>query len=162
MTTLTRADLDRSLAAGRIDPLYLLVGCEGYLRDVAARRIADATLTGTLLREFNESTFSLLTDSAMAAIAAAEQMPMMSERRVIKIKEFAKLRETDEEIIIRYLNRPLDSTVIVFTADDLDKRKKLTKTLLTHLYVSRVSRRKRCGGKNVGADALEGTENDGR
>ena len=33
MTTLTRADLDRSLAAGRIDPLYLLVGCEGYLRD---------------------------------------------------------------------------------------------------------------------------------
>jgi DNA polymerase-3 subunit delta len=131
MTTLTRPDLDRSLAAGRIDPLYLLVGCEGYLRDIAARKITDATLTGTLLREFNESTFSLLTDSAMAAIAAAEQMPMMSERRVIRIKDFAKLRETDEEIIIRYLNRPLDSTVLMFTADDLDKRKKLTKTLLT-------------------------------
>lgn len=131
MTTLTRADLDRSLATGRIDPLYLLVGCEGYLRDIAARRIADATLTGTLLREFNESTFSLMTDSAMAAIAAAEQMPMMSERRVIRIKDFAKLRETDEEIIIRYLNRPLDSTVLIFIADDLDKRKKLTKTLLT-------------------------------
>jgi len=131
MSTLTRADLDRSLAAGRVDSLYLLLGCESYLRDTAARQIADVALTGTLLREFNEATFSLLTDSAMAAIAAAEQMPMMSERRVIRIKDFARLRETDEELIIRYLNRPLDSTVLIFTADEPDKRKKLTKTLQT-------------------------------
>jgi DNA polymerase-3 subunit delta len=82
-----------------------------------------------LLREFNESSFSLLTDSALAAIAAAEQMPMMSERRVVRIRDFARLRETDEEIMIRYLNRPADSTVMIFVADDLDKRKKLTKAL---------------------------------
>src|SRR5882762_3419075 len=112
MTTLTPAELDKSLAAGRIQPLYLLTGYETYLRDVAARKIADAALAGTLLREFNESTFSLLSQSAMAAIAAAEQMPMMSERRVVRVKDFAKLRETDEDIIIRYLERPADSTVM--------------------------------------------------
>ena len=131
MTALTRDKIDQSLSAGRIEPLYLLVGCESYLRDMAARKIADAALTGTLLREFNEATFSLLTDSAMAAITAAEQLPMLSERRVIRIKDFAKLRETDEEIIIRYLNRPLDSTVLIFVADELDKRKKLTRSLQT-------------------------------
>jgi DNA polymerase-3 subunit delta len=135
MSTLTRVDLDRSLTAGRVEPLYLLVGCESYLRDVAARKITEAALSGTLLREFNESTFSLLTDSAMTAIAAAEQMPMMSQRRAIRIKDFAKLRETDEELIIRYLERPLDSTVLVFVADELDKRKKLTKALLTSCTV---------------------------
>ncbi|HLN99139.1 MAG TPA: DNA polymerase III subunit delta [Pyrinomonadaceae bacterium] len=131
MTTLARVDLDRSLTAGRVDPLYLLIGCESYLRDEAALNITDAALGGTLLREFNEASFSLLTDSAMAAVAAAEQLPMMSARRVIRVRDFAKLRETDEEIIIRYLNRPLDSTVLVFVAEDLDKRKKLTKSLLT-------------------------------
>jgi DNA polymerase III subunit delta len=130
MSTLTRTELDRALAAGRVQPLYLLVGCEGYLRDLAAQNIAAAALSGTLLREFNESSFSLLTDSAMAAIAAAEQLPMMSERRVVRIKDFAKLRETDEQIIIRYLERPADSTVMIFIAGDLDKRKTLTKTLL--------------------------------
>jgi DNA polymerase-3 subunit delta len=135
MTTLSRAELDRSLKAGGIQPLYLLVGCEGYLRDVAARQLTDAALSGTLLREFNESSFSLLTDSAMAAVAAAEQLPMMSERRVVRVKDFAKLRETDEEIIIRYLNRPADSTVLIFVADDLDKRKKLTKGLLASCAV---------------------------
>jgi DNA polymerase-3 subunit delta len=135
MTTLSRTELDRSLKTGRLQPLYLLVGCESYLRDAAARNLTDAALSGTLLREFNESSFSLLTDPAFAAIAAAEQLPMMSERRVIKIRDFAKLRETDEEIIIRYLNRPADSTVMVFVADDLDKRKKLTKALLTSCAV---------------------------
>ena len=130
MNTLTRLELERSLAAGRVQPLYLLVGCEGYLRNVAAVNIAAVALSGTLLREFNEASFSLLTDSAMSAIAAAEQLPMLSERRVVKIKDFAKLRETDEQIIIRYLERPADSTVMIFLADDLDKRKTLTKTLL--------------------------------
>jgi len=135
MTTFSRVELDRSLKTGRLQPLYLLVGCESYLRDAAARNLTDAALSGTLLRESNESSFSLLTDSALAAIAAAEQLPMMSERRVIRIRDFAKLRETDEEIIIRYLNRPADSTVMVFVAADLDKRKKLTKALLTSCAV---------------------------
>ena len=135
MTTLSRAELDRSLKGGRLQPLYLLVGCETYLRDTAARNLTDAALSGTLLREFNESSFSLLTDPALAAIAAAEQLPMMSERRVVRIKDFAKLRESDEDIIVRYLSRPVDSTVMIFVADDLDKRKKLTKALLTSCTV---------------------------
>lgn len=135
MSTLTRSELERSLKSGRVEPLYLLVGCEGFLRDAAARSIADTALSGTLLREFNESTFSLLTDSAMSAVAAAEQLPMMSERRVVRIKDFAKLRELDEEVLVRYVERPSDSSVMIFIATDLDKRKKLTKALLTNCAV---------------------------
>lgn len=135
MSSLSRAELDKALAAGRVQPLYLLVGCEGLLRDAAARTIADVAFSGTLLREFNESSFSLLSDHPVSAIAAAEQLPMMSERRVVRIREFAKLREADEEVIIRYLDRPVDSTVLIFVADDLDKRKKLTKALLARCTV---------------------------
>ncbi|HEX9629269.1 MAG TPA: DNA polymerase III subunit delta [Pyrinomonadaceae bacterium] len=131
MTSLTRPQLDASLKAGRIEPLYLLTGCETYLREAAARKITDTALAGTLLREFNESSFSLLSDSATAAISSAQQLPMMSERIVVRIREFAKLREADEEVIIRYLNAPSPSSVVIFIADDLDKRKKLTRTLLS-------------------------------
>lgn len=135
MSTLTRADLDRSLKSGKLQPLYLLIGCETYLRDAAARTITDAALSGTLLREFNDVTFSLLTESAMSAIAAAEQLPMMSDRRVVRVKDFAKLRETEEDILIRYLERPIDSTIMIFIADELDKRKKLTKVLQSECAV---------------------------
>ncbi len=135
MSSLTRAELGRSLKAGKVLPLYLLHGCETYLRDTAAQAIADTALTGTLLREFNESTFSLFSTSPMEAIAAAEQLPMMSERRVVRIKDFGKLREADEEVVIRYLDRPVDQSVVIFVAQELDKRKKLTKALLAQCTV---------------------------
>lgn len=129
MTTLTRAQLDASLKAGRVSPLYLLLGCEAYLRSAAAEKITEAALAGTLLREFNDASFSLLSDSAVSAVAAAEQLPMLSERRVVRIRDFGKLREADEEVLIRYLHAPAPSSVVIFIADDLDKRKKLSKTL---------------------------------
>ena len=76
---------------------------------VAAREISDAALSATLIREFNEASFSLLTDSVRSAIAAAEQLPMMSERRVVRVRDFARLRDADEEMLIAYLGNPSPS-----------------------------------------------------
>ena len=129
MKTLSRTELDRSLREG-LRPLYLLLGCEVYLRRVAAQTITEAALSRTLLREFNESAFSLLSDPVQSAIAAAEQLPMMSDTRVVRIRDFARLREADEDTLIRYLNNPSPSTVMIFIADELDKRKKSSKVLL--------------------------------
>jgi DNA polymerase-3 subunit delta len=129
MKTLSRTDLDRSLREG-LRPLYLLLGPEIYLRRVAAQTITDAALSRTLLREFNESSFSLVSDAVQSAVAAAEQLPMMSDMRVVRIRDFARLREADEDVLIRYLNNPSPSTVMLFIADELDKRKKSSKVLL--------------------------------
>lgn len=129
MKTLTRTELDRSLREGT-RPLYLLLGPEIYLRRVAAQTITETALSRTMLREFNESAFSLLSDPVQSAVAAAEQLPMMSEMRVVRIRDFARLREADEDVLIRYLNNPSPTTVMIFIADDLDKRKKSSKVLL--------------------------------
>jgi DNA polymerase-3 subunit delta len=129
MKTLTRTELDRSLREG-LRPLYLLLGPEIYLRRVAAQTITETALSRTMLREFNESAFSLLSDPVQSAVAAAEQLPMMSEMRVVRVRDFARLREADEDILIRYLNDPSPTTVMIFIADDLDKRKKSSKVLL--------------------------------
>jgi DNA polymerase III subunit delta len=130
MSLLTRADLHRALKQGELKPLYLLFGAETYLRDLAARALADAGLKGAALREFNEASYSLLNTDVQQAIAAAEQLPMMAARRVVEIRDFGKLREADEEALMRYLARPVETSIVIFIADDLDKRRKLSKTLL--------------------------------
>ena len=135
MKPISRLELERQLKDSLVQPLYLLVGSETFLRDSAARAITDAALSGTLLREFNESTFSLLTDSPKDAVAAAEQLPMMSEHRVVRIKHFSKLREADEDLLVRYLNNPVPSTVAIFVSEDPDKRRKLTRALLEQCVV---------------------------
>ena len=130
MSALTREKLKTELRGGRVEPLYLLFGAESYLRDRAARAIADAALKGASLREFNESTYSLATVDVQQAIAAAEQLPMMAERRVVHITEFARLGESNEGALLRYLDRPAESSTVIFLADELDKRRKLSKSLL--------------------------------
>src|SRR5260221_328728 len=123
-------DLTQSLKQGKIAPVYFLFGPEAFLRDQAARTIADEALRDTLLREFNESSFNLLTDDVRSAMAIAEQLPMMSSRRIVHIRNFAKLRDADEEVLLHYLNRPVETSVIIFSTNDLDKRKKLAKALM--------------------------------
>jgi DNA polymerase-3 subunit delta len=136
MGTITREELWRRLKGGKVEPLYLLFGPEGYLRDAAVRAVTDAALKGATLREFNESSFSLLSADVQHAIAAAEHLPMMAARRVVRITDFSRkpprpsLREEDAEALERYVTRPVETSVVIFIADNLDKRLKLSKTLL--------------------------------
>jgi DNA polymerase-3 subunit delta len=130
MSLLSRPDLHRALKVGDLKALYLLFGAESFLRDLAARTIADISLKDASLREFNEASYSLTNTDVQQAIAAAEQLPMMAARRVVQIRDFGKLREADEEALMRYVARPVESSVVIFIADDLDKRRKISKTLL--------------------------------
>ena len=130
MPVRTRKELLQSLKKGQLEPVYFLFGPEDYLRDQAARAITDEALRETLLREFNDSTFSLRTGDVRSAIAAAEQLPMMSPRRVVQIKDLAKLDEANEEILLDYINRPVETSVVIFNTDDTDKRKKFAKKLM--------------------------------
>lgn len=131
MPVRSRKELLQSLKQGKIEPVYFLLGPESYLRDQAARAIADEALRETLLREFNDSTFSLRTGDARGAVAAAEQLPMMSPRRVVQIRDFSKLNEATEEILLAYINRPVETSVVIFNTDDIDKRKKFAKKLMS-------------------------------
>jgi len=55
---------------------------------------------------------------------------MMSQRRVVRIKNLGKLKEADEEVLLNYVNRPVDTSVVIFITEEIDKRKKLAKMLM--------------------------------
>ena len=108
------------------------------MRDLAAKTIADKALTDSSLREFNDTIFSLADSKIEYALAAAEQLPMISSRRVVRITEVVvsatgkkdSLKEDDEAILARYLARPSESSVVIFVADEIDKRRNISKLLL--------------------------------
>jgi len=131
MPVRAKKDLDQALKQGAIEPVYFLYGPETYLRDQAARAITDEALRDTLLREFNDSSFNLTSDEVRDALAIVEQLPMMSQRRVVRIKNFGKLSEDEENLLLEYLERPVETSVVIFIGDDIDKRKKLAKTLMS-------------------------------
>ncbi len=140
MAILTREDLRAQLKKREIAPVYLLFGAETYLRDLAAKTITELVLADSRLREFNEIEHALSVNESKVryALSDAEQLPMIAARRVVKVTSVVvsatgkkdSLKEDDEEILSRYLKRPAETCVLIFVADELDKRRKISKLLL--------------------------------
>src|SRR4051794_26607507 len=109
---LSREDLRNQLKRRELQPVYLLFGAETHLRDLAAKTITDMAFAEDDLRDFNETSFSLNTeDNLQRALAAAQQLPMMAQRRVITISDIRisasghrdTITEEHEPILSAYL-----------------------------------------------------------
>src|SRR4051794_28998986 len=137
MPAVTREELWNDLKIGRIAPVYVLHGPERYLRDLAAKTITDRSFLENDLRDFNEGVFSLNdVDNLKSAVAAAQQLPMMSAHRGIRGKDVRittsgrdTLKEEDEGFLKDYLTRPAETSVVIFVAEELNGNRKITKLL---------------------------------
>lgn len=140
----TREQLREQVQKRELAPVYVLYGEETYLRDRAAKAIAEACFSKDDLRDFNEAEFSLaVSENLQRAIAAAEQFPMMSARRLVRVKDVSiaarsdkdTLREENESLLASYLESPSATSVVIFIADDLNGTRKMTKLLKNQAVV---------------------------
>lgn len=127
----------KTLKAGKIDPVYLFVGEEGYVLKSALKQLENAVVPADM-RDVN---FSILpSDSDGFKIAeACETFPFFSQKRMVVVEESAfissKGKAENEERLFEYLKAPLPSTVLVITCASPDKRKKAYKILSRHTVV---------------------------
>ena len=135
---LTREQLREQIRRREIQPVYVLYGSETYLRDLAAKTITNACFGEGDFRDFNDDSFSLnIPDNLRNAISAANQLPMMAERRVVKISEVRvatsankdTLKEEYFDAVAAYLKNPSPSSVVIFVADELNANRKVGKLL---------------------------------
>lgn len=120
------------IKAGKIKPIYFLMGEEPYYID----RITEY-LENSLLSEdekgFNQVVLYGRDTSIDEIVANAKRFPMMAERQVVIVKEAQDLAKTIDKLEA-YAQNPQPTTVLVFAYKykTLDKRKKVTKTLEKH------------------------------
>lgn len=136
---LKREDLRAQLKRGELSPVYVLFGEEAYLRDLAAKTIADRAFGEGDARDFNESCHSLTRPGELIDIlTAARQLPMMSYRRVIHINNVRitqsgrgdTIKEEDDENALRsYLEAPAPDTMVIFVAEELNGVRRMGKLL---------------------------------
>lgn len=135
---LSRDQLRRQVSDRKFLPVYVLYGEETFLRDSAAKFIAQVAFNESDFRDFNDDLFSLNEPETIAtALAAANQLPMMAARRVIRITEVRvstssmkdTLKEVSEDALKEYLANPNPSTILIFVVDELNGSRKLGKLL---------------------------------
>lgn len=135
---MTITDLLKQLAAGQASaPVYLILGQMDYFQ----RRLKSAfkQLVPAEERTMNYASYDLETVPLAVGLDDAMAAPFFGERRVVCLDDpvfltgETKKSKVDHDLgsLQRYLDRPMDSTVLVFFAPypKLDGRKKIVKQL---------------------------------
>lgn len=144
-------DLVNELKAGRISPVYLFFGPEGYLRREAVRRVREAALGGDA-DEFNFTEIDGGEAPLQEIASLAAMAPFFAERRLLvvrnagyfSVKKGSGSGKSDEEAaegqpapvragegpLLKYLADPNPGTCLIFdTGDQVDRRKKICKEI---------------------------------
>lgn len=120
-------ELLAEVRAGRFDPIYVLFSEHPVLIERVVSAIRDVVVPPAA-RGFNydvvEGTHASPAKGAHI-VALAQTLPMMAQRRMIYVRDLAKMPADDAEAILGYLAKPNPSSVIVAVVSKLDKRIKL-------------------------------------
>ena len=118
--------LQEHLGRGAVEPVYVVVGAQDLLRELAVEKLVEAAV-GKETTPFNyERADGEETDGGSIAMSA-NMMPMMGGRRVVVVKRAQKLLEKSEELQA-YIGNPSPSTVLVLELSKApDKRRKAWK-----------------------------------
>jgi DNA polymerase-3 subunit delta len=112
---------------GTLGPLVFLHGDEPYLVSDAVKRIKAAVLTRA--PDFNYSELDAKEQGIEKALAAAEMLPMMAERRLVVLRRAEEIKSDAAERMLQYVEKPCPSTVLLMVGSTLDSRTRFAKGL---------------------------------
>lgn len=122
MPKTTAEKLTAQLAKGKLCPVYLLTGEDVYRKNLVIRQIREAV---------NPDEFNLFEEYVEKAdigdvLGQAGTPPVFAEKRLVVWRGLEKLRKDQKkprEALLRYLQNPLETTVLVLTHNDSKKIK---------------------------------------
>jgi DNA polymerase III delta subunit len=162
------AAVRKQLSEGKPDPVYLIVGDDDAEMSKLAADVA--ALVDDALRAFNSERLYANDKSVtpMAIVEAARQLPMMADRRVVTVLRAERLlkpkrrgkavadAESAEEgseppgeldVLDAYIKAPVAESTLVMVASDVDRTRKIYKTIQKHATIVE------CWGLKPGRDA---------
>jgi DNA polymerase-3 subunit delta len=116
------------IAKGEIAPVYFLHGPEDLEKDEAVKALIDIALDPAS-RAFNLDILVGNELDVSDAINRASAFPMMGSRRVVVIKRVEDVAEASARSFIPLIENPIESIILIFTANKVDGRRKFFATL---------------------------------
>ena len=163
MPSITVAALKQQIVAGRLAPLYVIVGDDVRLADGLVEAI-EGTVDEADRPFAVERMYAMESGGAPIDIAASARMlPMLGNRRIVTVLRAERLlkpkraTKADAGDIVDepssddsesvgdltpledYVNGPVDSTTVVFVASEVDRSRRFTKKLLERAQVAELA-----------------------
>jgi DNA polymerase III subunit delta len=118
---------------GKFSPVYCFHGDEPYYIDRLVDYIEDNALPESA-KAFNQTTVFGKDIDAKAILDEARQYPLMSEKRLIVVKEAQEMKTLKD--LADYVNKPVPHTILVLSHKykKIDKRLAISKALEKHVF----------------------------
>ncbi|MFO7892001.1 MAG: DNA polymerase III subunit delta [bacterium] len=117
------------IKSSTFDPIYFFFGDEDYLIDklidLIRKKVVDLQT-----KDFNYDFLYSDDVSGQDIINLTSSLPMMADYRLVIIKSIQKLSTSDKKILEKYIDNPVNSTILVLTANRIDRRKRIYKNLV--------------------------------
>lgn len=121
--------IQNDIKSGQFHPVYLLYGEERYLKRQYRDKLKNALCASD--DNMNNHFYEGKNVSVGEVIDLAETLPFLAERRVIFMDNSGLFKAGGEQMA-EYLGAQNESTVLIFTEAEVDKRSKLFKAVQAH------------------------------
>jgi DNA polymerase-3 subunit delta len=128
---MTLAELNRALDERKFPTLLFLFGEESFTLDRTAERIRDLAVPAES-RDFNYNVFYGKEGRAEEILDVLRTLPAFAERRLVHVKEAQNLSAAELDVFLSYLKDPVPESILLFTADKIDGRKKFFQDFKKH------------------------------
>ena len=126
-------DILKHFQEKKFSPVYLITGEENYYIDFLVSKFEGEVLD-EMERDFNMTTLYGIETDSKEICSFAKQYPMMSEKRLVVVKEFQQLNKKELAPLSVYIEKPLQSTILVLA----NKNKSIDKKFLDKVNKSGV------------------------
>lgn len=120
---MTPGELKKRLRDNALPCLLLLYGEESYFIDRTLREIVDRTVPADA-RDFNLEVFQGKECRASDVLDTANTLPVFSPTRLVIVRGVDDLPAAELDHFLDYLKDPVPETVLIFTAQKIDGRRK--------------------------------------
>jgi len=100
---------------------YFIFGPENYLRDKVIKAIVEKFKTPGS-EDFDLTTLYGDDSSAKIVLEELEMLPFLAKNRITILKNFDKMKLPDRNLIAKYLDNPVPTTIFILTAEKTDNR----------------------------------------
>src|SRR5687768_555439 len=115
MSAAAQRALHKAITTGTFERAYLLHGDNDFLKDAAARQIIDRAVDPGV-RDFNVEIRRAADVDAEAMESLLGTPPMMTDRRVVVLRDVGALKKAARAALDRYLANPAPDAVVVLVA----------------------------------------------
>jgi DNA polymerase-3 subunit delta len=123
---LSPADVAGALEKGRVAPVYLFYGPNEFMLERSLLRMRE-TLIPESARAFNLEIFHAGETEPADILTRARSVPFLAARRLLIGRGTERLREEQLESFLPYLERPVETTCLVFVSSKTDFNKRFYK-----------------------------------